>query len=74
MDGESIDILSLISGVVMTIGGLCLTVFGFFVWPALIYGIPILIIGVYILFTLKDQEKVEAIMEKDIKKKVLKKG
>ena len=36
--------------------GLVLTVFGLFVWVTLIYGVPLLILGLFILFNKKEDE------------------
>ncbi len=61
----------LITGIVMIVGGLFLIILSFFVkeasWVALMYGIPILIIGVFILLN-KKEDKIEQIKQAGGKK------
>ena len=56
----------LITGIVMIVGGLFLIILSFFIkeapWVALIYGIPVLIIGVFILLN-KKEDKIEPIKQ-----------
>ena len=59
-----------ITGIILIIGGLVLSVVGFFVWIALIYGIIILAIGIFILLN-KSEDKIEE--RKDLNKKKAKK-
>ena len=47
-----------ITGIAGIILGLILTIVGIFVFPALFYGIPILIIGIFILLN-KKEDKIE---------------
>ena len=61
----------LITGIAMVVGGLFLIILSFFIkevpWVALIYGIPILIIGVFILLN-KKEDKIEQIKKAGGKK------
>ena len=65
------NISRLITGVVMIVGGLFLIILSFFIkeapWVALIYGVPILIIGIFILLN-KKEDKIEEIMSERRKK------
>jgi len=65
------NISRLITGLVMIIGGLFLIIWSFFIkeasWVALIYGIPILIIGIFILLN-KKEDKIEEIKSSGGKK------
>ena len=45
-----------ITGTLAIILGLVLTILGFFTFVTLIYGIPILIIGIFILFNKKEDD------------------
>lgn len=58
-----IDILSLLTGIVFTIGGLILLVVSYFFIVALIYAVFVLAIGIVILFTLRKQEEIEQIKD-----------
>ncbi|MFH1607600.1 MAG: hypothetical protein ABIA78_00525 [archaeon] len=49
-----------ITGIVMIVVGLALTILGLFVIVTLIYGIPLLILGFYILFN-KKEDRIEQI-------------
>jgi len=55
----------------MIVGGLFLIILSFFIkeapWVALIYGVPILIIGIFILLN-KKEDKIEEIMSERRKK------
>lgn len=62
-----IDSLSVVAGVVMVGLGLILTLVGVFFFPTLFYGIPMLVIGIVILMTLREQESIEQIRTKEIK-------
>jgi len=64
-----IDKLSLIAGIVMTVGGVVLLGVSVFVWPLLIYGVIVFVLGVVILVTLKQQEYIEPVKTKEIKRK-----
>lgn len=55
-----------ITGIILIIIGFILDVVGFFFWAAWIYGIPILIIGFFVLFN-KSEDKIEE--RKDLNKK-----
>ena len=61
----------LITSTIMIAGGLFLTILFFFIeeaaWVALMYGIPILIIGIVILFN-KKEDKIEQIKQTGGKK------
>ncbi len=65
------NISRLITGIVMVLGGLFLIGLSFFIeeasWVALMYGIPLLIIGVFILFN-KKEDKIEQIKSSGGKK------
>lgn len=54
-----IDSLSVVSGIVMTVGGIGLLVASIFVPFLIVYAIIMLVLGLVILFTLKEQEHVE---------------
>jgi len=59
----------LIIGIVFTIGGLALTVVAFFAgFFVLIYGLPLLVIGIVILLN-KKEDVVESIKKRGGKKK-----
>jgi len=59
-----IDALSLIAGILFTAVGAILLIVSIFVWPLVIYGIVIFVIGMVILFTLKEQERIEPIRKR----------
>ncbi len=65
------NISRLITGIVMVVGGLFLIILSFFIkeaqWVALMYGIPLLIIGVFILLN-KKEDKIEQIKQTGGKK------
>ena len=64
---KDIDNLALTAGIILLIGGLALiTVAVTFVWPLIFYGVIATILGIVILLTLRQQEKIEPI--KTIKK------
>ena len=56
--------LILIAGIVFVIGGLALLILSLFVPPALLYAIPVFVIGIVILVTLRKQEEVEPIRKR----------
>jgi uncharacterized membrane protein HdeD (DUF308 family) len=60
------NISRLITGIVMIAGGLFLIGLSFFIdesfWVALMYGIPLLIIGIFILLN-KKEDKIEQIKQ-----------
>ncbi len=60
------NISRLITGVVMIVGGLFLIILSFFIkeasWVALMYGIPLFIIGIFILLN-KKEDKIEQIKQ-----------
>ena len=58
-----VDSLSVIAGIVMVVLGIGLMILGLFFPFVLFYAVPVLIIGIVILFTLKQQEEVEQIKE-----------
>jgi membrane-bound ClpP family serine protease len=47
-----------ITGMILIVVGIVLLVAGFYEWTTWIYGIPILIIGLFILFN-KNEDKIE---------------
>jgi len=64
----SMHLSQLIIGGLFTIGGLILTVVAFFTgFFILIYGLPLLVLGLFILFNRKE-DKVEQIKSKGRKK------
>lgn len=60
----------MITGIVLITAGLILSVVGVFFWVALLYGIPILVIGFFILFN-RAEDKIEE--RKDLNKRKTKK-
>ncbi|PIN93573.1 hypothetical protein COU54_02750 [Candidatus Pacearchaeota archaeon CG10_big_fil_rev_8_21_14_0_10_31_24] len=58
---EGTDKSSVITGTLLVLVGMGLMIASFFFWPLMIYAIPIFIIGVVILSTLKEQEYIEPI-------------
>lgn len=61
MDGR-VDVLAVVAGIVFVLGGvvlLAIAVFG--IWPLAIYGLILLVVGIVILMTLKQQEQIERI-------------
>ena len=68
MNGK-IDLLSVVSGIVMIFLGLGMVVASFWIPAIIFYGLGILVLGIVILYTLKEQEKIEPIKEKKRKKK-----
>ncbi len=68
---NKIDPLSIIAGIIFTLGGLALLITSLFFWPAVFYSVPILIIGIVILATLKKQEYIEPIKERNKKRRLL---
>ena len=67
-----IDSLSVIAGIVMTIGGIGLLVVSIFVPFLIVYAILMLILGLVILFTLREQEHVEPLRKTKKHKRVSK--
>jgi len=63
---KGIDKLSLIAGIVMTLGGAGMLIASVFLWPLIIYGTIVFVLGIVILITLRQQEYIEPI--KTIKK------
>jgi len=59
----------IITGTIAIILGAILTLIGFFTFVTLIYGIPILIIGIYIFFNKKEDNIEEIKSERGAKKK-----
>lgn len=60
------NISQLITGIVLTLGGLVLIISTFFVkvyWVSLMYGIPLFIIGLYVLLN-KKEDKIEQIKKR----------
>jgi hypothetical protein len=68
---KGVDKLSLTAGIIMTIGGLFMLIISIFVWPLFVYGVIVLVLGIVILLTLKQQEYIEPIKTKGIKDSVL---
>lgn len=59
---NKIDGFSVAAGVVFTLGGVVLLVLAVLgAWPAAIYGLVLLVIGIVILITLRQQEYIEPI-------------
>ncbi len=52
-----------ITGITMIVLGLVLTILGIFIYVTLIYGIPMLIVGAFILFN-KKEDKIEKIKKR----------
>lgn len=58
----------LIIGIIFTLGGLVLTIVAFFTeFFVLIYGLPLLVLGIFILFN-KKEDKIEEIISERRKK------
>lgn len=60
---KKIDVFSMTAGIVMVVLGMALLAGSIFFSPLAIYGCVILIIGIVILATLKQQEYIEPIKE-----------
>jgi hypothetical protein len=61
MNGK-IDSLAVVAGSVMAVGGFVLLIVALFgIWPLAIHGLVLLIVGIVILLTLRQQERVEPI-------------
>ena len=63
---KGIDILSVISGVVLTVGGVALLLASILLPFLVIYGVVALVLGIIILVTLRKQEYIEPIRERNI--------
>jgi len=66
---KGIDVMSVIAGVVLTIGGIGLAIVSIFVPFLIVYAIITLILGIIILTTLKEQEHIEPIKKHRKRKK-----
>lgn len=66
---KGIDVMSVIAGVVLTIGGIGLAIVSIFVPFLIVYAIISLILGIIILTTLKQQEHIEPIKKHGKRKK-----
>lgn len=58
---EGVDYLSVIAGIVLTVGGIGLLIVSIFVPFLIIYALIVLILGIVILMTLREQEHIEPI-------------
>jgi len=70
---ERIDGFAVAAGVVLLVIGIILLVVSFFVPFLIFYALGTLVIGIVILVTLRDQEHIDPIKEKEIKRKAHKK-
>ena len=63
-----VDPFALVAGLVLVVGGAGLLVVSLFFWPAVIYGVIALILGMVILITLRKQDEIEQIRTEKNKK------
>ena len=71
---NGIDSAGVVAGIILSIFGGVLTLVSFLFPPLLIYALPMLIIGIVILVTLREQEYIEPIRESTKNKKAKRGG
>ena len=64
------DIAQILTGWIVLIGGIFLTIIGAFLWVTLIYGVPMIIIGVLILVNFGRETEIESIKTKSQTKNI----